>query len=247
MRSIAQVFWFGLSGRAAAYGLCGAVAFGAFASPAQGAGEPKIDPNTACATTFAAISIKGDPNAAVVRVVDLAAPMAGTITAYGHDRLWTGTVGRSLVTERYGAHETSLVVRADAPIEGIAYAPSWAACMFHAGVRSEMYRREEADGPVLMVTDPRPVEPATCAHPYAQPDVVHASEPTAPGPGLSGTVRVSVALDERGFPEYTHIISSPQPQLNAPSIESARRTQYKGAIFRCAAVKSGYEFTVEFI
>jgi hypothetical protein len=229
--------------------LCAVLTCGvALVAPARGAGDPKLDANTACATTFAATRVKGDPNAAVVRVMDLAAPMAGTITAYGRDRMWTGTIGRSVVTQRYGVYETSLLVRADAPIEGIAYAPSWTSCTFHAGVRPRngYDGRDEVDRPVLTVTNPQPVEPATCAKPYAEPEVVHAVEPTSPGPGIVGQVRVGVALDEHGLPQYARIISSAHAQLNVPSLESARRSEFKGAVFRCKAVKSGYEFTVDF-
>src|ERR1700681_2070209 len=104
--------------------------------PASAAQAPAIDPRTACATGFAATTIDGDPNAVVVRISDPFHPPAGAITAYGKDTTWSGTIERTAQTEnRWGNREASLIVRADAPIEGIVYAPDWAPCVFRAGVR----------------------------------------------------------------------------------------------------------------
>jgi hypothetical protein len=59
-------------------------------------------------------------------------------------------------------------------------------------------------------------------------------------------VRVAVALDDGGVPQFTRIVSSAGRALNQPSTESARHSTYVPAVFRCKPVSSGYEFAVMF-
>lgn len=215
------------------------------------AGQPAIDVRTACATDFAVTKIGGDSNAVVVRVLDPAAPLAGTITAYGHDRRWTAPVGRSASTMSNGVREDSFVVRADAPIEGIEYAPSWASCTFRAGTRARNAydKQDNVERPVVVLANPQPVEPAACAHAYVSPAVTHAVEPTAPANAdrITGDVLVAVALDDHGKPQFTRVVSSPSPLLNGVAQDAAKRSEFTGAIFRCKPVPSGYEFAIQFI
>jgi hypothetical protein len=216
------------------------------------ADQSAIDPNTACATTFAATKVDGDPNAAFVRITDPLRPAAGKIIAYGTDKVWTATVARTTLNKRaFNGSEESFTIRADAPIEGIIYAPEWASCTFHAGVQPrERYDRPDLRSPVLVLANPVAAEPAVCARPYSPPTVGHAVEPDTPlaamQMGTQGTVRVAVALDERGIPRFSRIISTPGGVLNAASTSSAMRSTYSPAIFRCRPVPSGYEFSVEF-
>jgi hypothetical protein len=216
------------------------------------ADQPALDPRTACATNFAATKIAGDPNSVVVRITDPVAPPAGTITAYGRDTMWTATIGRSVEAQnQYGVREASFTVRADAPIEGIVYAPAWAPCTFHAGVfQPDGYTMRDVERPVLTLTNPVPAEPAHCARPYAPPTVEQAFEPITPfaasAAEAEGTVRVAVALDEHGLPRFSRIVSTANGLLNRPATNSAMRSTYSPAVFRCIPVPSGYEFAVQF-
>jgi hypothetical protein len=207
-----------------------------------------IDAKTACATEFSATKVDGDPNAVVARARNLAGPFTGTITAYGADRMWTATIDRSaLVDLRYGGREASVTVRGDAPIEGLEYTPAWASCTFRAGaVPRSGYQARDVARPVLSGGNPQAVERAICPHPYVQPSVIRPFEPTNPGT-VGGTVHVAVALDERGVPQFTRILGTPDASLNASAVNAARRSEYQGAIFRCKAVPSGYEFNVEYV
>ena len=213
---------------------------------------PGAAANAACATDFAATAVPGDPNAVVVRIHDPAGPFTGTITAYAGDRVWTGKIERSTTVDRpRSPREVSLVVRAGDPIEGVAYSPDWATCTFHAGTRARNgYDAPDVERPVLSLADPQPVEPASCAQPYVSPVAIHAVEPYIPAIAIQeriqGTVRVGVSLDERGMPLSTRIITSPSVVLNASALNAARRSQYRGAVFRCKPVPSGYEFTVDY-
>jgi hypothetical protein len=225
---------------------------GGWAAPSVAAPAPVVDPRTACATGFAATTIAGDPNAVVVRIIDPVAPPTGTITAYGRDMQWSGTIERSALTEnRYGTREASITVRADAPIEGIVYAPAWAPCTFRAGARPrDGYDLDDVQRPVLSLSNAQPAPPVTCTRPFAAPTVLHAVEPTTPLAAMQmhaeGTVRVAVALDERGVPQFARIVFTPAGSLNAASIASAMGSTYSPAIFRCEPVPSGYEFSVNF-
>src|ERR1700679_4216463 len=73
------------------------------------------------------------PYAVMVPLNGPAGPFSGTITAYGHETKWTSTIGRAAVTEHFERPEASVIVRADGPIEGVEYTPTWASCTFHAG------------------------------------------------------------------------------------------------------------------
>lgn len=209
------------------------------------------DPRLACATTFAVTAVAGDPNAVVVRVTDPADPLHGKITAFGHDRTWTGTVDRAAIATRFNVRESSVLVRADAPIEAMTYEPERGSCTFRAGTRARNgYDGNDVQRPEVTVSGAQPLEPVACAQPYVSPTVLHASEPQTPAmaaqQGILGTVRVGVALDERGMPQSLRVISSPSVILNLASLEAARRSTYAGAVFRCAPVPSGYEFAIEF-
>jgi len=226
--------------------ICGAAAR-ANAADTPGPGAAAVDSKTACATTFAATKIEDDPNTVVARALDLAGPFSGTITAYGVDRMWTATIERAaVVAKRYGGREASIDVRADAPIEGLVYAPAWASCLFYAGVRPRTgYEAPDVARPLLTIGNPLPVQRASCDHPYVEARVTEAVEPTGPG-GLRGLVSVAVALDERGVPQFTRIVSSAAAMLNASAADAARRSRYANAVFRCKPVPSGYEFNVEY-
>jgi len=190
---------------------------------AAGSGQPTIDPHTACATGFAAIRIDGDPNAVIVRASDLPAPFSGTVTAYGHDVKWTATIGRWEETTWQTIREAEFILRAGGPIEGVEYAPTWASCTFHAGThaRGGYEDTRRVDGPVLIATNPVPIEPVTCAVPYRSTGVVRAYELTAPVPDVYGFVRVAVAIDEQGIPQFTRVVVSPGAVLEAPAAEAA--------------------------
>jgi hypothetical protein len=229
--------------------LCLAVAWVAVvaASPA-GADPPVIDPNTACATDFSALRVDGDPNAVVIVADSLAGPFSGTITAYGHETKWTGTIGRAAVTEHYRQPEASFIVRADGPIEGVEYTPPWASCTFHAVTRSPGVDDESRhiDRPVLIVNNSVAIEPANCPVPYRATRVLRTFEPSSPPAAVYGAVSVAVAIDDEGTPQSTRVVSSPGSVLNPPAVDAARRSTYAPAIFRCQPVPSGYVFVVEF-
>jgi hypothetical protein len=207
---------------------------------------PAIDPATACATTFSATRIDGDPKAVIVRAIDLAGPFRGTLTAYGRDRAWTGTIESSALVPSDGGQESSVTIRADAPIEGISYTPPWATCTFRAGTRARNgYDARDVQRPVVAAGDPQPVEPAQCARPYAAPAVTNGVAPRT-SQMISGTVRVAVALDERGIPQAARVLSSPSRILNSTAVDAARRSEYSRAVFRCKPVPGGYIFAVDY-
>lgn len=222
------------------------VAFAPFGA-AGAADQLGPNPIAACAAPFYATEADGDPNTVVVRAIDLAGPFTGTITAYGADTMWTGKIERAVVTDmRYGGREASLSVRADRPIEGVAYAPDWASCTFHAGtLPRDGYEARVADRPTLTVGNPQPVEPATCARPYVPTAVIRAIEPRTPAGGDAGTVRVAVALDASGIVRYARVVTAPST-LNPSAVDAARRSEYSPAVFRCQRVPSGYQFSVQY-
>jgi hypothetical protein len=216
------------------------------------AADVAADRRIACATDFVATKIDGDPNAAVVRIIDPLGPVAGTITAFGATTQSSGTIEQSALAEsRIGSREASLVVRADAPIEGIIYAPAWASCTFHAGVRPRTgYDTPDIRRPELVLANLLPVDPVTCSRPYIPPSTTGPALPATPAmaqqQGITGTVRVAVALDEHGAPQYARIVASPSVFLNAISINAALKSRYSPAVFRCSPVPSGYEFLIDF-
>lgn len=228
---------------------CAVVVAVAPVDAARAAEPPGPNPIAACAAPFYATNVDGDPNAVVVRAIDLGRPLAGTITAYGADTMWTGTIERAAVTEMpYGGQEATISVRADRPIEGIAYTPAWAPCTLYAGVRAAMYYGgRDVDRPMLTLTNPQPAEPVTCARPYVPVSVKSAVEPQQPASRDVGLVRVAVAIDERGNVRYARIVSSAAASLNPSAVDSARRSEYAPAVFRCKNVPSGYEFNVQYM
>jgi hypothetical protein len=221
------------------------------AAPA-GAVDPKIDQNTACAGRLDAIRVASDPNAVVLRAGSLPGPFRGTITAFGRATTWTGTFDRWNATTVDGREWPSVIVKADAPIEGIEYAPTFASCTFHAGTRnSSAYDHAWlVDGPIVTVTNPQPVDPPACASPYVPASTLRAFEPNVPREAMetniTGYVRIAVALDEKGRPQHARIASSPSVLLNAASLDAAMHSTYSPTIFRCKPVASGYEFNVEY-
>jgi len=238
-----------MRGAARAVSLCVALACGgAGAAFAADSGQPAVDPNTACATDFNVIRIGSEPHAVIVQAFDLPAPFTGTITAYGHDTKWSGTVGRWNETTWYGIREASLIVIADGPIEAVEYAPTWASCTFHAGAHARGGNEDDrdADRPSLIVTNPAPVDPATCQVPYRSPAVMRTPDTTSPRSDVHGAVRVAVALDEQGAVQFTRVVSSPGAVLDATAVQAARQTTYRAAVFRCRPVSAGYVFTIEF-
>lgn len=149
-------------------------------------------------------------------------------------------------------HDASVIVRADVPIDGIEYAPTWASCTFHAGTRDEngYDLLQKVDRPTVVVSDPQSIDPPTCAKPYVPVAVMYAKEPDVPRDarraGVGGTVFVAVAVDDKGTPEHARIAGSPSSMLNASALDSTLQSTYRPAVFRCKPIVSGYEFTVEF-
>jgi hypothetical protein len=206
------------------------------------------NPIAACAAPFYATKVDGDPNVVVVRAIDLGGPFTGTITAYGADVMWTAKIERAALTDmRYGGQEASINVRAEKPIEGIAFTPSWATCTFHAGTLPRSgYEAGDVERPTLTVANPQPVEPATCARPYVPTTVIRGFEPQTPAGGDAGTVRVAVALDASGIVRYARVVTA-SSNLNPSAVDAARRSEYSPAVFRCQRVPSGYQFSVQYL
>jgi hypothetical protein len=217
-------------------------------SPIAAAGPAAIDPNTACATEFSAIKVEGDPNTVVVVASDLPGPFKGTITAYGRNTSWTGTIGRWAMIEVYGSMQSSLAVHAAAPIEAIEYTPAWASCSFRAGARprSGYDDEREIDRPVLTLSNPQPLAPLSCAKPYMPPVVKSAVEPTSPAAGLSGIAKIAMVVGAQGEVQYTHVLSAPSPEAGRAAEDAARHSTFAPALFRCQPVTGGYEFAVMF-
>ena|ERR1700736_2460947 len=228
--------------------VAGACTIALMPSGAANASEPSAPFATLpCTVPFIVTMVKGDPKTVVLRAVDLRGPFAGTITAYGTDRTWTGTIERAaLVNLRDGGQEASVTVRADGPIQGIAYAPTWAPCTFRAATRGEDYYEDrDSQRPVVGVGNPQPLEAASCAKPFVPPVVQHAVEPEIPENGrVTGIVRVAVALDSHGAVRSARVLDSPSKILNVSAISAAARSEYRGAVFRCEAVPGSYVFAV---
>lgn len=206
---------------------------------------------TACVQNFFAEPVQGDPDAAVVSLFNPGGPFTGTITAYGKDRSWSATIGRSKEITGPGGRLDSVTVRAGAPIEGIEYAPRWAPCTFRAPVNAQAgYQERDAGRPELALGNPQPLEPAPCARPYAAPMTKHVFEPMTPvaaaEKGIGGLVKVNVILDDRGVPQSVSMASSPSALLDASALDAAKRTEYAPAIFRCKPVPSAYQFVVSY-
>ena len=159
-------------------------------------------------------------------------------------------IEHTATAERYGVHTVSLELHADGPIEGVSYAPAWAACTFRAGTRSRTGYDRDVPSPVLTLANPQPVPPTTCARPYAAATVKYAAEPATPAiaaqQGILGTVYVVVVLDDRGVPQAARIVTSPSAVLNNASLGAAMRSEYTPEVFRCSPVTGGYVFGIEF-
>jgi TonB family protein len=146
--------------------------------------------------------------------------------------------------------EDSVLVRAGGPIEGIEFAPSWSSCVFRTGVRPP----NNTDGPeiarpTVVASDSEPLDPIACATRYVAATVMHAARADTPAmaqqQGITGTVRVFVSLDERGSIISSRILSSPSAILNNAALATARASTYRGAVFRCKPIPSGYVFAVD--
>ena len=195
--------------------------------------------------------LHGDRNAAVVSLFNPGGPFTGTITAYGKDRSWSGTIGPSKEVTGPGGRLDSLTVRAGAPIEAVRYAPSWASCTFQAAVNGiDGAQQPDAGRPELALSNPQVLEPATCARRYSAPMTKHAVEPDVPRAaaqqGITGLVKVNVMLDERGVPQSARIASSPSALLNASALDAARRSEYAPAVFLCKPIPSAYQFVISY-
>jgi Gram-negative bacterial TonB protein C-terminal len=241
MRPIAQVFCLGLT-----------LLLALSSSPFSARADVVMPPAAAatCTGLFSAGSIEGDPDAAVVSLSNPAGPLTGTITAYANDRKWTGTIGPSSEVRRDGFRTLSVTIRGDAPISGVEYTPTWANCSFRAPVAPRGYRARDVASPVLVLGNAQPAEPPHCARPYELPTVTRAFSPTLPAAAwqqdIQGRVNVIVSLDEHGVPQSASISSSPSVVINAPSLEAAKLSAYRAAVFRCTPVPGAYVFTIEY-
>ena len=219
-------------------------------APAAAADRTGVVQLMPCAATFSVTEITSDRTAVMVHFGEPIGPFTGPITAYGSDRIWVGMVERTATTERYGVHDVSLELHADGPIEGVSYTPDWATCTFRAGTRPRTGYDRDATSPILTLTNPQPIAPTTCAHPYATAKVTRTVEPTTPAmaaqQGISGLVYVAVALDERGVPQAARVVTSPSPILNNASLAATMRSEYTAEVFRCRPVPGGYMFGIDF-
>lgn len=123
------------------------------------------------------------------------------------------------------------------------------------------------DSPALPVEVPRPAPAAAAPAPEA---AVAPGEPVQPGPGViapqvvrfeqpaytplarrlgaSGTVRVSVLVDENGRAEQVRLVEGLPPELglNDAVLRAARRARYRAATKDGAPVRMWYEVAVRF-
>ena len=218
------------------------------------------DRQSDCATIFSATTTSKS-DAVVVRILDLVRPFDGTIKAYAADRVWSAHVSTWATAARGGSygpfartippHEDSVLVRAGGPIEGIEFDPSWSSCAFRTGVRQP----NNTDGPeiarpTVVASDSQPLDPIACATPYVATTLTRAAPADTPAlaqqQGITGTARLFVSLDERGGVTSTRILSSPSAILNNAALAAARASTYRGAVFRCKPIPSGYLFAVDF-
>lgn len=213
---------------------------------------PSLGSAPPCAFGFDATAVPGDPNAATVRVNFAVPQPGGTVTAYGPTTRWTGTVDRFASVKHYETTEYSFVVRADAPIEAVAYQPPNGSCIARAGVGPRSgYNGAEVERPAIALADPQPLEPIACARRYAAAVTLHGAEPVAPMAAIQqrigGIVNVAVTLDDRGQPKSAAVLQSPSRLLNEPSMDAAMRSDFSPQIFRCITVPSVYVFAVEYV
>ncbi len=220
---------------------------------------PTIDPNTACATRIRCYTDRGRsrcgrrPGQRSSRPV----PRDDHRLRPRHD---VEREHRALERGRsaFGMRDASVIVRADAPIEGIEYAPTWASCTFHAGARDDSGDDPSGSSTARLSTlaSPQPIDPIrvpspTCAKPYVACNRDRARQSHAVGlmrwrhaSEVRFTLRV--ALDEKGRPQHARVATSPSVMLNASALDAAMHTTYRPMVFRCKPVASGYEFSVEY-
>jgi hypothetical protein len=236
MRRIARIL---IAGLAAA---CAFVAMPTVRTTAADAPAPAA--SAACAGML--LAAMDDANAVVVRGVDLDAPFGGTIVAYGADRMWTGQIERAAPIDLpYGGHEASVIVRADAPIQGVAYTPSSGTCTFRAVVLERGYfDNARLSQRTLVLGNAQPAPAASCAHPFASAVVKQAVEPQTPANGTPGLVRVAVALDASGNVRSGRILTSPSAVLNASALNAATHSEFAPGVFQCMRVPTAYPFSV---
>ncbi|HTD35335.1 MAG TPA: energy transducer TonB [Candidatus Elarobacter sp.] len=235
----------------AAGALVAAASLGAPWSPVF-ARSTSLAPKWPCALGFAATAVPGDPYAAIVRLNYGPLLPGGTVTAYGVGTRWSGTVDRFASVKHNDTTEYSFIVRADAPIEAVAYEPPKLGCVSRAGVRArDGYDGADVERPATVVADAQPLEPISCTRRYAAPATLQAAEPVMPPAaiehGISGTVSVAVTLDDRGRPMSAAVVHSPSPFVNEPSIAAAMQSDFSPAIFRCITVPSVYIFSVGYV
>lgn len=81
---------------------------------------------------------------------------------------------------------------------------------------------------------------------FVQPDPYAVPETARVAGRASGTVVVTVELDEKGDVVSTSISHSDSPFLNAAVIEAARKSTYAPATHGCDPIASEYRYTAEF-
>ncbi len=181
-------------------------------------------------TPFYATTVDGDPNAVVVRAIDLRGPFTGTIAAYSADTMSTAKIGRAAVIDLpYGGQEASLVVRADRPIDGDRiHAVRGRTCAFRAGtLPSRNYEAREVQRPTLAVGDSQPVEARKL-----QATVRAGVREAGGGTAAAGHQRSRAScasrsrLDDHGNVRYARVVDSPSINLNPSAIYAASKSEY---------------------
>jgi len=93
-------------------------------------------------------------------------------------------------------------------------------------------------------------EPLPCGVLDRPARIINAVAPTTPRiaaqQGISGDVRVEIALDEHSEVTSAKIVASPSSLLNDPSLEAARQSTFAAEQFRCAAVPAHFIFIVTY-
>jgi len=206
-----------------------------------------------CMRQMSLTAVDAHPDEAVLRVTDWAIPFAGDVRVYGHDVMWRATIrgGATAVVPNAtrGTLETSVELHAPGAIEGAEFDPRGGSCTLHAGLRPPAPSDGvEVSRPVVVASDPVPVEPPSCATPYAAAQLVHGGTPQQPptGFGMTGAVRVAVALDAAGEVVATQVLSSPSMVLGGRALSAVRASTFTPEIFRCVAVPDGFVYVATF-
>ncbi len=133
--------------------------------------------------------------------------------------------------------------------------PAAANDAFQASAKSDVaqavatYKSDVSTAPaVLLSPGPRP----NCKHRTRDAAVIVLAPASYPSSAQQlhhiGNVRVKIELDPAGKVVSTELYhSSGWPELDAAGIDAAARTTYSPEIFRCAAVASIYQFSVNFV